>query len=260
MATGISSVKDNFKDEFLTCSICTELYDTDRHQAKCLPCLHTYCKACLEQLANGLPKLKCPNCRTLITFPDGGVDKLPNNFVVGNLREYHENLSLFKTCGSCDDESNQATSVCFDGGFLCQKCEDAHKRMKTLQTHKLSTSAELQEKKCNLKLDDKRKGAAVCGCGLIHKGRDLISLEESSDEDDNKVQHSSSSSGSDHQVTGRQVIPSRRKPNIDLSPSFLVIGSKGYCLQTEMSRVSSTQSSSSCFDTLIKDLNIGSRF
>ena len=71
MAARLSRRKEEFKEEFLTCSICTESYDRYEHQAKFLPCLHTYCKSCLESLAQAgqRPKFNCPQCRKLVSVP-----------------------------------------------------------------------------------------------------------------------------------------------------------------------------------------------
>ena len=92
MAASLSPTQqqEDFKEKFLTCSICTEPYDNDQHQAKCLSCLHTYCKSCLQKLAGKRPKINCPNCRSLVTLPGGRVDNLPNNFIIENLKPYQD--------------------------------------------------------------------------------------------------------------------------------------------------------------------------
>ena len=205
MAESLSPTQqqEDFKEEFLTCSICTEPYDNDQHQAKCLPCLHTYCISCLQNLAGKRIKINCPNCRSLITFPGGTVDNLPNNFLVENLKNYHDIFSFAVLCGSCEDEGNQAVSFCHNCGcFLCQGCVDAHRRLGPLRMHKLSTIAELQEKKCNpmaqrhqqCKKHPKQDLTLFCrepnckipvcaSCGLVdHRGHDLIDLLVAFDE------------------------------------------------------------------------------
>ena len=185
---------EDFTDDFLTCAICTELFDNTAHQAKCLPCLHTYCKSCLESLAGKRPKFNCPNCRKLITLPEGIVDSLPNNFIVENLKDYQDIFNFAVSCGSC--ESGQAVSFCYDcGAFLCQKCVDAHAQLKLLR-HKLSTVVELQEQRFNpmmrqlqhcvkhpkqditMYCRESNCKVPVCAtCGhLNHRGHDLIEL------------------------------------------------------------------------------------
>ncbi|XP_072018667.1 E3 ubiquitin-protein ligase TRIM56-like [Amphiura filiformis] len=163
MATSISHAqrREDFKEEFLTCSICAESYDNDTHQAKCLPCLHTYCKTCLQTLAGQRPKFNCPNCRYVVALPGGTVDNLPNNFLVENLKEYRDIFSVSMFCGSCDEVDNQAVNFCHDCGcFLCQTCVDAHRRMAPLRSHKLSTIQELQEKK--RKFSNRQQATTKC--------------------------------------------------------------------------------------------------
>ncbi len=188
--------QDEFKEEFLTCSICTYSFDQDKHRAKCLPCLHTYCLACLQNIAGGRPQLNCPNDRKLVTLPGGTVDNLPNNFLVENLKEYQDIFNLTVACGGCDSQLH-AESFCHDCGvFLCQKCIAYHRDFRPLQSHKLLTLAELQEKKCNPNTQRQREctkhpkqdvtmycreadcKVPVCGtCAhLDHQGHDLIDL------------------------------------------------------------------------------------
>ena len=141
--------QEDFKEQFLTCPICCEEYDKDDHQAKFLPCLHSYCKSCLRQHACRRPKINCPNCRKEVALPDGTVDSLPNDFIVENLTDYQDIFNMAVKCGSCADE-NTAISFCHDCGcFLCEVCVDYHNKMHPLRNHKLSTMTELQQKKCN---------------------------------------------------------------------------------------------------------------
>ncbi|XP_072017256.1 E3 ubiquitin-protein ligase TRIM56-like [Amphiura filiformis] len=187
--------KEDFKDEFLTCSICTEPYDNDKRMAKYLPCLHTYCKSCLQSIAGKRPTLDCPKCRKLISLPRGTVDGLPNNFIVENLKEYQGIFNSSISCGSCIDDP--AASFCHDCGlFLCQKCIDAHRQFGPHKQHKLLTLAELQEKKYNPLMQQQQHclkhqkqdmtmyctesncKVPVCAtCGLLdHRGHDLVEL------------------------------------------------------------------------------------
>ncbi|XP_072046827.1 tripartite motif-containing protein 2-like [Amphiura filiformis] len=198
MAASLSptQMKEEFKDKFLTCSICEEPYDNDERQAKCLPCLHTYCKSCLQRIAGKRPKFDCPKCCKLITLPGGTVDSLPNNFIVENLKGYQNIFNLAVVCGNCDDD-NPAVKFCHDcGSFLCQGCIESHQKMRSMQHHQLVTIEELQAKKCNPMMqqqqhctkhpkqdmtmyckeaDCKVPVCATCG-HLDHRGHDLIEL------------------------------------------------------------------------------------
>ena len=204
MATSMLNAQkkqDDFKKKFLICSICSDPYDNDDHQAKCLPCLHSYCRSCLQSHAGKQPTFNCPNCNSLVSPRHGTIDSLPDNHVVENLKAYHEIL-IQSVCGSCDDSVNQVKSLCHDCScFLCEVCVNQHKRMRALKNHKLSTMAELQEKRYNpLRQQQLRctkhpkqelsmycKGAdckvVICASGLVnHAGHELIELTTAMDE------------------------------------------------------------------------------
>eukprot|EP00058_Branchiostoma_floridae_P005896 XP_002591384.1 hypothetical protein BRAFLDRAFT_86891 [Branchiostoma floridae] len=65
--------------EELTCSICLELFT----RPKVLPCQHTFCQDCLQDLMNMIAKKyrKCPNCRRKVRLP--ATDREGNLWVVG---------------------------------------------------------------------------------------------------------------------------------------------------------------------------------
>ena len=47
----------------LSCSVCFEKYDCSDHLPKALPCLHTFCSACIDGLVNDDDNIECPICR-----------------------------------------------------------------------------------------------------------------------------------------------------------------------------------------------------
>ena len=191
---------EEFKEQFLTCPICYESYDIGEHQAKCLPCLHTFCLSCLESHAGKRPKFNCPQCRKEIIPPDQNVDSLPNNFLVENLKDYEDLINRTVVCGDCDD-GNQAVSFCHDCGlFLCEGCVDDHRRKRSQRHHKLSTMEDLQqqnyrprkEQVCQnhptqtLTLYCKHAACKVpvcASCGLVdHRSHKLVDLSKAIDE------------------------------------------------------------------------------
>ncbi|ETN83072.1 hypothetical protein NECAME_01871, partial [Necator americanus] len=56
---------------------------------KLLPCSHSVCLSCLEQLAalpqNDALSLRCPMCREVCVLPAGGVSGLPAAFLINQL-------------------------------------------------------------------------------------------------------------------------------------------------------------------------------
>ncbi|KAK7097516.1 E3 ubiquitin-protein ligase SH3RF3-like [Littorina saxatilis] len=67
--------------ELLECSVCLERLD---HTSKVLPCQHTFCRRCLEEILSTQQELRCPECRTLVTVR---VEDLPPNILLVRLLE-----------------------------------------------------------------------------------------------------------------------------------------------------------------------------
>jgi len=145
--TKASTVADSWVKE-LKCAICLEQYK----EPKVLPCLHSFCKTCLEGL---LPKeglswrVDCPSCCSSVEIPKGEVDLLPTNFVLNNLLSMvalHLNLGRGNfECDSCDSSDapvNRCATCC---QFLCEVCTAAHKRGRGTKTHHLMSLEEAKE-------------------------------------------------------------------------------------------------------------------
>ncbi|XP_066547705.1 E3 ubiquitin-protein ligase TRIM71 [Amia ocellicauda] len=125
-----------------------------------LPCLHAFCRQCLEgQRIPGDPlKLRCPTCDQKVSISESGVDALPSsNFLFSNLldvvvsseepnknsgRSNNHPHGLIRAhhlgepqCSSCD-EGNPATSHCLDcQEYLCDNCVRAHQRVRLTKDH-----------------------------------------------------------------------------------------------------------------------------
>ncbi|KAG1667770.1 E3 ubiquitin-protein ligase SH3RF1 [Nymphon striatum] len=68
-------------NELLECSVCLEGLDST---SKVLPCQHTFCKRCLEEIVMSRNELRCPECRILVQIK---IPDLPNNFLLIRLLE-----------------------------------------------------------------------------------------------------------------------------------------------------------------------------
>ncbi|XP_066286517.1 E3 ubiquitin-protein ligase SH3RF1-like isoform X1 [Branchiostoma lanceolatum] len=66
-------------EDLLECSVCLGRLTTN---SKVLPCQHTFCKRCLEQIVRSKNELRCPECRILVTCT---VDELPSNILLVRL-------------------------------------------------------------------------------------------------------------------------------------------------------------------------------
>ena len=78
-------------EEQLTCSICLDQYK----DPKILPCHHSFCRECLEEIPQTLEKgrcfIPCPSCREPAEVPEGGgVSALPPSFIINNLLEIYQ--------------------------------------------------------------------------------------------------------------------------------------------------------------------------
>ncbi|OWF54497.1 E3 ubiquitin-protein ligase SH3RF1-like isoform X1 [Mizuhopecten yessoensis] len=68
-------------NELLECSVCLERLDGT---SKVLPCQHTFCRRCLDEIFSTKHELRCPECRTLVEIR---VEELPLNILLVRLLE-----------------------------------------------------------------------------------------------------------------------------------------------------------------------------
>ena len=131
------------------CSVCVEIMLYPRM----LPCFHTFCLACLEQLweeispGNSVP---CPLCRAEFVIPCGGLAALKSNFLVQKLIDAQK-LSLKDEQTRCDICSgrkieNNATKFCIECQQLfCDQCSDAHMFIKSTKFHQILSLGDQSE-------------------------------------------------------------------------------------------------------------------
>ncbi|XP_015592824.1 SH3 domain-containing RING finger protein 3 isoform X2 [Cephus cinctus] len=74
-------------NDLLECSVCLERLDTS---SKVLPCQHTFCKKCLEEIVSTHRELRCPECRVLV---DAKIDDLPPNVLLMRILEGMRNAA-----------------------------------------------------------------------------------------------------------------------------------------------------------------------
>ncbi|KAF7658602.1 hypothetical protein LDENG_00010470 [Lucifuga dentata] len=116
-------------EEDLTCSVCYSLFSDPR----VLPCSHTFCKSCLDNLLQvttnysiwrplRLP-LKCPNCRGVVELPPMGVDALPTNVSLRAIVEKYQSTSEPRP-PSCQEHHRQPLNMyCIqDRQLICGLC------------------------------------------------------------------------------------------------------------------------------------------
>lgn len=74
-------------NDLLECSVCLERLDTS---SKVLPCQHTFCKKCLEEIVVTKKELRCPECRVLV---ETSIDDLPPNVLLMRILEGMRNAA-----------------------------------------------------------------------------------------------------------------------------------------------------------------------
>ena len=130
-------------EEEITCSICGDLF-TD---PKTIPCLHTFCKQCIEKSIESNKKMAsivcCPLCRTPLARDD--ISSVPTNFTINRLveifgkrKEAGKTLALKEIKCSNREDGSPAVTWCVEcENSLCQHCNEAHQTIKALKSHKI---------------------------------------------------------------------------------------------------------------------------
>ena len=200
----IKTLLDNLHEE-VSCSVCMTTF-TD---PKILPCLHSFCLHCLNEILRTSGRydiFPCPECRKEVQVPSSGKLKdLPTNFRINSLLDVlaiKECHTAGVKCANCD-KSSRHSSYCFQCcAFWCDECIIAHNLIKANKEHRvlalkdfedqdiedvLKRPAFCQQKhheKEELKFFCKNCDAAICNLcvATIHDGHAKIVLEEAASE------------------------------------------------------------------------------
>lgn len=139
MATSADLITD-IDETFCQCPICYKQYI----EPKLLPCLHRYCRGCLQKIIDSERDTtigKCPLCRSEFTIPSEGIDGFKTDFLMKCITEYIElRKSLLeeqtRECYDCM-KTLRMTAYCFKcTDFLCKRCHDNHVTNNTLKDHR----------------------------------------------------------------------------------------------------------------------------
>ena len=135
-------------EEQLTCPVCLDLYTNP----KTLPCLHSFCEACIEKLPQDKEGetyyLSCPTCRHRTELPGGGAGAFPVAFHINNLKEIYSLLKKVSdpqevTCDNCT--AANATGYCNDcNQLLCTECIGMHKKWARFASHQITSLDEVK--------------------------------------------------------------------------------------------------------------------
>lgn len=132
------SLIEDIDEKFCQCCLCLEQYK----EPKLLPCLHRFCKNCLENLIQVNPEvLPCPICRDECTVPEGRIDGFKTDFHMTNIIEFIELRKSLeggntRECIGCSKKEN-IFAYCFKcNSFLCAMCFEYHKSNNMLKDHR----------------------------------------------------------------------------------------------------------------------------
>ena len=147
LAMDLQTLLHNLQEE-ISCSVCMSPF-TD---PKILPCFHTFCLHCLNELQRTSGKhgeITCPECRRKFQVPGSGYPKdLPANFRMNSLLDVMAiqkcNVAGVK-CGNCEKTSAQSF-YCFKCcAFWCDDCIAAHNIIRANKDHRVLAIKDFQD-------------------------------------------------------------------------------------------------------------------
>ncbi|GBM64171.1 B-box type zinc finger protein ncl-1 [Araneus ventricosus] len=131
----LTSFVDEMKlngNESTYCSICNEKFESP----KVLPCLHTFCKPCLERIQDNIDGLRCPKCEQDCVLPPLGVSGLLPDYAFMNVLESQSVEKPPLSCTGCKTKDAHAEGHCLEcDNDLCTNCILAHKYMLCFEDH-----------------------------------------------------------------------------------------------------------------------------
>ena len=134
-------------DKELTCAICLSRYN----QPKFLPCLHSYCKGCLEDMlkkSREKRRITCPQCKVEHELPPRGIDGFTTFFTINNLLELlkiHESSEEKPKCTSGLDEDFAVARCLTCSDYLCGGCYKIHQKQRLTRNHVVKTLEEIKQ-------------------------------------------------------------------------------------------------------------------
>ena len=148
--------------DLLLCTICYDQYD----QPRILPCLHSFCQACLQTYINFhrtqyqqlirrnplnqtiAPHFPCPTCRENVSIPTEGIEGFRRDFRASQLKDLLHSYTFRErvnpnecTACKCELPLKEMLSYCLDCRlYLCSTCGAEHC---AYSKHRLQPSGEV---------------------------------------------------------------------------------------------------------------------
>ena len=135
---------DETSENEVKCYLCMEYL----REPKLLSCLHCFCKDCLmKKFAEWRQEhtIKCPICNEATEVPNNDLLFLPTlNFLENiHVTAYKAKLRAI-TCDKCATSPANAKRFCRQCGYVCEQCEQVHKRCKGYEEHEIVDIETLQ--------------------------------------------------------------------------------------------------------------------
>ena len=124
--------------EHITCPLCSGHYEDPRM----LPCLHSFCQHCLQEMTDAKETMECPTCQRAIDVPEGDAGLLPQNLhlafeveVAGYMSKLVGQTEVLCTFCTKGCRNSAVVFCCTCCKFLCKAGHDSHKRVPQLFRH-----------------------------------------------------------------------------------------------------------------------------
>src|SRR6218665_1465710 len=162
--------------EMTECCICLKTFTDPRM----LPCIHTFCLQCLNDLADMSNKkpgdeIPCPVCRKEFKIPNDGINVIQKNFFMTSLIEALKHAKMESlTCDMCKantevdaanlPEASVRCLLCQEN--LCECCLKLHQTFKLMRNHKIAKIGQ------NIQVEEVVMNLQTMDC-YIHRGKVL---------------------------------------------------------------------------------------
>ena len=135
----------------LVCDVCKQTIN----EPKILPCCHSFCKACLENLTTQDEddvdgegkKLDCPTCRSTVALkPDENLAGLPDNeFIIQLLAAIGPDRKQEAcVCSHPRCKKEPSITMCMECEMLfCHECYTSHEGFRSMQNHTMVAISEI---------------------------------------------------------------------------------------------------------------------
>lgn len=134
----------------ITCKICRHQYQSP----KTLPCLHSFCLACLKGISttsDNCSRVRCPECSKAIQIQSTDFTEAPDAFIINRQIELYRflmkvNGKVEAKCEKCSHKSVKATSFCPEcSKFICDLCVTIHKSWSEFSSHAVISMVTLKQ-------------------------------------------------------------------------------------------------------------------